>query len=232
MRRLSPGTWSQVRPRPSGLNPLSFSPANFPPGAPTSGSIIGATPGSVLSFSRPLAGLTINSAARTWEFDGRALPGFGSFLVRESLSGHARDTQIAYSNVPAAVTLGDLSLSSTSFVVGTAASGTIIGAAAGSTIAITGQPTGFTINSVARTWAYDGTGTATSGSLTLTETLPSLGPKNTVIAYTVAVAAVTLGALGLSATTFTVGTASSGTITGATAGSTIGVTSAPASTLR
>lgn len=84
--------------------------------------------------------------------------------------------------------LGTLSLSSTSFTTGTPASGTIIGATSGSTIAGTSLPTGFTINSAARTFAYDGTGTAGSGTLTLTETLSGAvgSPKTTNIGWTYA----------------------------------------------
>jgi hypothetical protein len=57
-------------------------------------------------------------------------------------------------------------------------------------------PTGLTINGVARTWAWDGTGTAGSGSFTLTETLLGAvgSPKTTTINYTINASAGTLSA--------------------------------------
>jgi hypothetical protein len=80
-----------------------------------------------------------------------------------------------------------LALSATTFTVGTPSSGTITGATVGSTITASGLPTGLTINGVARTWAWDGTGTAGSGSFTLTETLLGAvgSPKTTTINYTI-----------------------------------------------
>lgn len=89
-------------------------------------------------------------------------------------------------------TLATLGLSATSFTVGTPSSGTITGATAGSTIVATGKPTGFTIDSAARTWAYDGTGSASSGTIVLTETLAGAtgSPKATNINYSAAAAPV------------------------------------------
>lgn len=84
--------------------------------------------------------------------------------------------------VAATPTVSALGLSSTSFTLGTASSGTITGGTIGSTLSVSGAPTGFTINSAARTWAYDGTGSATSGSLILSETG---NPAVSTIAYVV-----------------------------------------------
>ena len=69
--------------------------------------------------------------------------------------------------------LGILSLSSgaSSLAPGVKSAGTIIGATRGSTISAAGFPTGFTINSAARTWAYDGTGAIVGPTAALTETL-------------------------------------------------------------
>lgn len=55
--------------------------------------------------------------------------------------------------------LGALALNGlpATIVNGQPSSGTITGATAGSSISATGLPPGFTINSPARTWAYDGT---------------------------------------------------------------------------
>lgn len=79
-----------------------------------------------------------------------------------------------------------------SFTIGTPRSGTILNAYPGSTIVLASGPAGFSINSAARTWSYDGTGTATSGTLTLTETLNGVSgsPKTTSIAWVVSAGAV------------------------------------------
>lgn len=136
-------------------------------------------------------------------------------------------------SVPLTQTLGALTFSSASFVIGTASSGTINGATAGSTITASGLPTGVTINSAARTWAYDGTGTVTSGNITLTETLAGAtgSPRNSTVAYTVANAPATLGALTLSNTTPSATAAWTATINGRTSGSTITATSSDGTTL-
>jgi hypothetical protein len=88
------------------------------------------------------------------------------------------------------ISLNALSLSASTFVVGVPSNGSIFGATGGSTITTSGLPTGFTINSAARTWAYDGTGTVTSGNMTLTETLAGAtgSPKANIIAYSVTAA--------------------------------------------
>lgn len=93
--------------------------------------------------------------------------------------------------VSASATLGTLGLSLTTFTVGTPSSGTITGATVGSTISASGLPTGLTINGAARTWAYDGTGSATTGSFTLTETLAGATntPHTSTISYTINAAA-------------------------------------------
>jgi hypothetical protein len=83
-----------------------------------------------------------------------------------------------------------LALSAATFTVGAPSSGTITGATVGSTITASGLPTGLTIDGVARTWAWDGTGTAGSGSFTLTETLAgySNSPHANVISYSIVAA--------------------------------------------
>lgn len=85
-------------------------------------------------------------------------------------------------------TLGTVTLDSTSWTNGTSAGGSILGSTNGSTLSISGQPTGFTIISANRTWAFDGTGAAGSGSFTLTETLTGATgtPKANTINYTIA----------------------------------------------
>jgi hypothetical protein len=128
----------------------------------------------------------------------------------------------------AAVTLGTLTLSG-SLQIGTATSGTIIGATAGSTI--TGNIPGITINSGARTYSGTPTGSAATISNGLVETLTGATntPNNSSI--TVAAAAVTLADLTLSPLTATAGTAYSGTISGNAAGSSIGAVSSDGTTL-
>ncbi len=63
-----------------------------------------------------------------------------------------------------------LSLSSTDFTLTVAASGAVLGATADSTITASGLPAGLNINP-APGWTYDGSGTAGSFTLVLTETL-------------------------------------------------------------
>lgn len=99
-----------------------------------------------------------------------------SITLRETLAGATntpRDTvlSVAVTNVFEATSLGALSLSSTSFTVGSASSGTITGATTGSSIVASGLPSGLTVNGAARTWAWSGSGSAGSTTITLTETL-------------------------------------------------------------
>jgi hypothetical protein len=77
-----------------------------------------------------------------------------------------------------------LSLSDNSFTRGTAKTVSIVGATNGSTLSSTGLPSGFTINSGARTLAYDGSGSGASApSFTLSETLAgaSNSPRSTTV---------------------------------------------------
>jgi hypothetical protein len=80
-----------------------------------------------------------------------------------------------------------LTLSATTFSKAAPSSGTINGAIAGSVITATGLPVGLTINSTARTWAWDGTGTISTGSFTLTETLNTVSnsPHTSTINYSI-----------------------------------------------
>jgi hypothetical protein len=84
-------------------------------------------------------------------------------------------------------TLGALTFSATTFSKATPTSGTINGATAGSVITASGLPTGLTINSAARTWAWDGTGVISTGSFTLTETLNTVSnsPHISTINYSI-----------------------------------------------
>ena len=81
-----------------------------------------------------------------------------------------------------------LGLSAVNFTLAVPTSGTIRGATLGSTITAGALPTGFTINGAARTFAYDGTGIASTPTLTLTETLTDIpgSPRVSSIALTFA----------------------------------------------
>jgi hypothetical protein len=75
------------------------------------------------------------------------------------------------------VTLGDLTLSDTSFVNGSSKTVNILGASTGSTVSFAGLPSSMTVNSPARTLTYDGTGSASTPSITPHEVLA--GATNT-----------------------------------------------------
>lgn len=69
------------------------------------------------------------------------------------------------------VTLNALTLSADEWTIGTPSSGTIDGDTAGSSISVSGAlPTGLTIDTTARTWDWDGTGSVSTGSFDLVET--------------------------------------------------------------
>lgn len=187
------------------LSALSLSPAtiaeNSAPGV-VIGALGGRTSGSALTLADDaggrfaLAGANIVTGLVATDFEAATSH---SITVRETLAGATgspRDTvlSIAVTNVFEAPNLGALTLSSTSFTVGTPASGTITGATAGSAIVASGLPAGLTINGPARSFAWDGTGTAGTPTITLTETLADSAnsPRATAIAVTVAAAAPTV----------------------------------------
>ena len=60
---------------------------NLQLGVINSGNITGAATGSVLSLLTPPAGLTVNSAARTWSYAGTGSAGTKNFNLREVLAG-------------------------------------------------------------------------------------------------------------------------------------------------
>ncbi len=159
------------------------------------GAILGKTAGSALS-------LLIDAGGRFAISGGNLVAGVTStdyetatnhsITIRETLAGYAnspRDTvlTVTVTNVFEQPSLSALALSSTSFTLGTSASGAITGATSGSTVTASGLPTGLTINGAARTWAYDGTGSAATTSITLTETLADSAnsPRNTGISVTI-----------------------------------------------
>lgn len=159
------------------------------------GALSGKTVGSTLSLADDaggrvaLSGSNVVRGATALDYDTATSH---AFTVRETLAGATntpRDTvlSLAVTNVLDAATLGTLALSDAAWVTGTSESGTITGATVGSTITGSGLPTGFTINGAARTWAWDGTGSVSSGNLTLTETLADSpnSPKANSIAFAI-----------------------------------------------
>ncbi len=88
---------------------------------------------------------------------------------------------------PTPPTLVSLSLSSTTYPIGTPASGTILGALAGAGITASGLPSGLSIDGPARTWAWTGVGAVATGSMTLVATLAGAtnSPLATVIGYAI-----------------------------------------------
>lgn len=169
--------WSARRAPPAPpvtLGTLGLSATRLVLGTAASGTITGATAGSAITASGLPAGFTINSAARTWAWTGNGNEGTPSITMTETLanatnSPHATTLALQIAQPPA--TLGALSLSDSSFIIGTPASGAINGASPNSVITASGLPTGFTINSAARTWSYDGRGAVGTTTITLTETL-------------------------------------------------------------
>lgn len=84
--------------------------------------------------------------------------------------------------------LAALSLSSLAFTLTVPASGAILGATSGSAITATGLPMGLTIGAAAG-WRFDGSGTAGSFTLLLTETLGGCPNSPLTTAITIAVTA-------------------------------------------
>jgi hypothetical protein len=206
----------------------------------TTGTIIGATVGSTIVASGLPAGLTINGAARTWEWDGTGSAGTGSFTLTETLAG-AQNTPLVstinYEIDAAPGTLQVLTLSASSIPENSAA-GTLVGAiqnlTAGSSLSLSDSAgsrfalSGTTIVAGATATNYE---SATSHNITIVETLTGAtgSPKSTTLAITVTnvFEQPNLSALSFSSTSFNPGTSSSGTIIGATSGSTITASGLP-----
>jgi hypothetical protein len=159
------------------------------------GSITGASVGSTLSLADSAGGkvdISGNNVVRGFTpLNYEAASSF-SFVVREDNPNALNSPQfsvlsLTVTNVYEQPALGTLSLSLAHFTPSVPSSGTIIGATAGSTITSSGLPAGLLVNGVTRTWAWDGTGSVSSGTLTLTETLAdSLGsPKANSISWVI-----------------------------------------------
>jgi len=143
------------------------------------GGILGKTAGSTLSLLNDaggrfaISGTTLVAGATGTDYESAASH---AITIRETLAGATntpRDTTLTITvvNQFEAPNLGALSLSATTFNVGTPSNGSITGATAGSTIVASNLPAGLTVNGAARTWAWDGTGSISTPTITLTETL-------------------------------------------------------------
>lgn len=150
---------------------------------------------------------------------------FGTYRYETIATGPGGETTSGSNITVAAASpiLNALTISPSTATVGTSATITISGATAGSVITGT-VPAGMTLNSAARTITGTPT-TAGSPSIVLTETLAGAtgSPRQSTVGVTIAAAPVTpvLGALTVSPSAATVGTAYSGTINGLTSGSSI-----------
>lgn len=163
------------------------------------GGLLGRTTGSTLTLVNAagarfaLAGATLVAGATATDYESATSH---QVTVREALAGYGnspRDTvlTVTVSNVFEQPSLAALGLSATSLTIGTAASGSVTGATAGSTVAAAGLPAGLTVDGPARTWAWSGSGTAGSASVTLTETLADSAnsPRASSIGVTIATGA-------------------------------------------
>lgn len=167
---------------------------NTAPGT-TVGTVLGVTPGSSLALIDDgggrfaLSGGAIATGAVA--LDRESAPSH-EITLRETLGGYVnspRDTVLAIAvlNEFEAPDLAALSLSRTEFAIGAPDDGAILGAVAGSSIAGAGLPPGLTIDGAARTWSWDGGGSLSIGSLSLTESHPDAGnsPRVSVIGWSV-----------------------------------------------
>jgi hypothetical protein len=213
------------------------------------------TPASVSSDGTPQVGerllgidgvaLNTDSYRRRWLLGTTVLAtineyfatGPGQYRFESIATGPGGETTSGSNITVAAATvvpvLGALTLSPTTATAGTSTTITISGATAGSVITGT-VPAGMTLNSAARTITGTPT-TAGSPSIVLTETLAGAtgSPRQSTVGVTIAAAPVTpvLGALAVSPSSATVGTAYSGTINGLTSGSSIALSGAGAAGL-
>lgn len=140
-----------------------------------------ANSGTTVVTSRPYALVYLSGSSFAWQIASWRQYGL-SFDVEEAIL--EADGTVPESSPPP--TLSSLSLSGT-LAHGTPSSGTLVGATAGSSISSGALPSGLTINGIAHTYSWDGTGAAGSGSFTLTETLAGAtnSPLVTTIGYSI-----------------------------------------------
>ena len=162
-------------------------------GTPSSGTIDGTTAGSTLAVSSLPPGYTVNTALRTWKYDGSGPASTTPITFTETLNGATNSPKSSVINLITASNpaLQPVTMSSSDFVVGIPMTGTFGNTTPGSTLTLSNPLAGLTINSAARTWSYDGTGTVGSGTMTIIETLGGSpnSPKSTNINWTTVAAA-------------------------------------------
>ncbi len=167
-------------------------------GATAVSAISGFTTGSILTLTDTSGGrfaLTgTNLVAGTTATDYETATSH-AITLREALAGASntpRDTVLTVTviNQFEAPLLAALALASASFILGSAASGIVTGATAGSAIVASGLPAGLTVNGSARTWTWTGAGSVGSATITLTETLADSAnsPRATDLGVTIALA--------------------------------------------
>ena len=137
-----------------------------------------------------LSGTNINTGATLTNFEAATSH---NIIVRETnagFTGSPKDSTITInvSNVFEAANLNALTLSDAAYITGTAESGTIGGLTIGSTLSVSGSlPSGFTVDTTARTWAWSGAGSVSTPSIILVETLADSAnsPRSSTINLTV-----------------------------------------------
>lgn len=219
------------------LGDLTLSTNSTPAGDDVTITISGATSGSTITGSVP-AGLTLNSGARTITGTPSEIAG-GTIILTETLADSANSPKdnILTLNVTAQPSLSALSLAASSIAENTAQDSVIsgiVGQTEGSSLSLTDDSGGrFALSGTNLVAGATGTDyeAAPSHNITIREILANSpnSPRDTVLTVTVTniAEAATLGDLALSITELTEDAAINGTITGATAGSTISATGLP-----
>lgn len=164
------------------LNTLSgaFSlPENAAAGA-SAGNIAGTAVGSSLSLVGDaggriaLIGTQVVRGASLLDFETASVVNFTVREIHPDASNSPKDSplSLAVTNIYEQPTLQNLALSLSSFTIGASVSGSIDNATPASAIVSSGTlPTGFSFNGTGRTWSYNGTGSASSGTFNFIETL-------------------------------------------------------------
>lgn len=188
---------------PTALADISLSTLNFTRGTTSNALASGTSANFALSSSDLPAGFSLVGRLLLYDGSGSGAATPTIHILETSADTLGTHTTPFTLNISGSgsTTLGTLALSSTSYTRGSATSGSITGATTSSTLSTTGIPTGLTINSAARTWAWDGSGSgAASGTWTLTETLAGATntPHANTISYSIAAAGGTTFSSGLS----------------------------------
>jgi hypothetical protein len=198
------------------------------PAGQTVGVLTGMTPGTTLELSNSAGGrfalvgnhITTSSVNVNYEFASTY-----EVQVTERIGLTSRSTtfQIYTTNVFEQPDLSVLSLSTSNFRYTVGNTGSIVGATPGSTITPVTLPAGFSIDSSARTWTWDGTTPVGTVTMVLRETLndSSNSGRTSTITITIVNPTVTLVQLSLSKNRATLNADSELLIIGATPGSTI-----------